>query len=70
LELRDKFSLPLIATNDAHYLVKDHALPHELLLCIGTQKTMQDEKRLRFPAPEFYVKSPEQMQALFGELPD
>ena len=70
LELRDKFSLPLIATNDVHYLVKDHALPHELLLCIGTQKTMQDEKRLRFPAPEFYVKSPDQMQALFGELPD
>jgi DNA polymerase-3 subunit alpha len=69
VEMQKKFDLPVIATNDAHYLIKEHALPHELLMCIGTQKTMQDEKRMKFPSPEFYVKSADEMQQLFGELP-
>ena len=68
LEISREFELPVVATNDAHYLIKDHALPHELLLCIGTQKTMQDADRLRFPSQEFYVKSAAEMAALFQEV--
>ena len=69
IELNREFNLPFIATNDIHYLLKEHARSHEVVLCIGTQKTMQDEGRLRFPFPEFYFKSADEMAALFGEVP-
>lgn len=70
VDIAKKTGLPLVATNDVHYLAKDHALPHEVLLCIGTQKTMLDANRMQFPSDDFYVKSPQEMQGLFGELPE
>ncbi|HPQ37848.1 MAG TPA: DNA polymerase III subunit alpha, partial [Synergistaceae bacterium] len=63
--------LSLIATNDAHYLRKEDALWHEVLLCVQTGKTVNDPNRFSFGAPDFYLRSPEEMWRLFGaELPE
>ena len=71
IALARKHDIPLVATNDSHYLKREHAEAHEVFLCIGTQTTMQDEKRFKFPGgPEYYFKSPEEMEALFKETPD
>ena len=59
--------IPLIATNDAHYLSSDDVKAHEILLCIQTGKTMSDPNRMRFTTPEFYIKSRAEMMTLFGE---
>lgn len=67
--LSQKLGLPLVATNDVHYVRDRHAYTHEVLLCIQTQTTMSDPKRMRMESQEFYLKSPEQMQALFGAYP-
>ncbi len=56
-----EMGLPLVATNDAHYLLKDDAHAHDVLLCIGTGKKLQDEERFRFDSEEFFLKSPEEM---------
>jgi len=60
--------IPLVATNDSHYLRKEDARAHEILLCIQTGKTMSDPNRMRFEHPVFYLKSREEMMALFGEV--
>jgi len=60
--------IPLVATNDSHYLRKDDARAHEILLCIQTGKTMSDPNRMRFTQPAFYLKSRQEMMALFGEV--
>ncbi|MBE6369589.1 MAG: DNA polymerase III subunit alpha [Lentisphaerae bacterium] len=70
IELARKNNIPLVATNDIHYLKKEHAEAHEIMLCIQTQSKLSDENRFRFPAPEFYFKSPEEMKALFREVPE
>jgi DNA polymerase-3 subunit alpha len=62
--------LPLVATNDAHYLERDDARAHEILLCIQTGKTMSDANRMRFDRPDFYLKSRDEMMTLFGEVED
>jgi len=59
--------IPLIATNDAHYLTNEDVKAHEILLCIQTGKTMSDPNRMRFTTPEFYIKSRAEMMTLFGE---
>ncbi len=58
--------MPLVATNDCHYLHREDAKAHEVLLCIQTGKTMADETRWRFDTDELYVKTPEEMAAAFG----
>src|SRR5216683_1684869 len=58
--------IPLVATNDCHYLHRDDAKAHEVLLCIQTGKTMADESRWRFDTDELYVKTPEEMANAFG----
>src|SRR5579863_694652 len=58
--------LPLVATNDCHYLHRDDAKAHEVLLCIQTGKTMADESRWRFDTDELYVKTPAEMASAFG----
>ena len=55
--------LPLVATSDAHYLTRDDAAAHDVLLCINTGKTLDDPTRMRFETQEFYVRSPEEMYA-------
>ena len=64
------FNRPLVATNDCHYLKKEEARAHELLLCIQTGKTMNDQNRLAFGSDEFYFKSPEEMETSFSAYPE
>ncbi len=70
IELSKKFQLPLVATNDVHYLKKEHAKAHEIMLCIETQSKLDDPKHFSFYAPEFYFKSPEEMKEVFKEVPE
>lgn len=69
LEISKELQLPLVATNDCHYLTREDAFAHEVLLCIQTGKTMDDPKRMRFCNDEFYVKTPDEMIALFKDYP-
>src|SRR5215470_5276200 len=57
--------VPLVVTNDCHYLRRDDAFAHDVLLCIGTQKTLSDSDRLRYASENFYMKSAEEMHRLF-----
>ncbi|MEO5761472.1 MAG: DNA polymerase III subunit alpha, partial [Vicinamibacteria bacterium] len=70
LRIQKKTGLPLVATNDAHYLHKDDHEAHAVLLCIGTGKKLADPNRFAFETDEFYVKSGEEMEALFGHVPE
>ena len=65
LRLARETGIPLVATNDAHYLTREDAGAHEALLCVQTGKTLSDENRMRFETQEFYLKSREEMAALF-----
>jgi DNA polymerase III subunit alpha len=60
--------IPLVATNDSHYLKKSDARAHEILLCIQTGKSMSDLNRMRFEQEAFYIKTREEMMTLFGEV--
>ncbi len=68
--LARKLDIPLVATNDAHYLRREDAYNHEVLLCIQTGKRMSDMDRMRFETDELYVKSPEEMIEYFKAFPD
>ena len=68
--LARKLDIPIVATNDAHYLKKEDAYNHEILLCIQTGKKMSDEDRMRFETDELYVKSQEEMIEYFSNFPD
>ncbi len=70
LQIAAAVGLPLVATNDCHYLNREDARAHEVLLCIQTGKNINDPKRMRFSAEEFYVKSPEEMAAAFHYAPE
>lgn len=59
-----------VATNDAHYLKREHASAHDILLCVGTQAKRDDQDRLRFATPEFYLKTEAEMRALFADVPE
>ncbi|MDU7504241.1 MAG: DNA polymerase III subunit alpha, partial [Corynebacterium kroppenstedtii] len=65
LRIAQETGIPLVATNDVHYILEEDANPHEVLLCIQTGKTMQDEDRMIYEGGQYYLKSPEQMYALF-----
>ena len=64
-KLSRETGIPMVATNDVHYLEKDDWKTHEILMCIQTGKTLQDEHRMEFQTNEFYLKSPEEMEDLF-----
>ncbi|HEX7578399.1 MAG TPA: DNA polymerase III subunit alpha, partial [Thermoanaerobaculia bacterium] len=65
LRLSEETGIPVVATNDAHYLVREDSKAQEVLLCIGTGRKLDDPKRLRFYNDEFYVKSPDEMKEAF-----
>ena len=69
VQLSNELDIPLVATNDAHYLKKEDAYNHEVLLCIQTGKKMTDIDRMRFETEEFYIKSQEEMKEHFKNLP-
>jgi DNA polymerase-3 subunit alpha len=70
LSIAGELGLPLVATNDCHYLNREDAKPHEVLLCIQTGKTMDDPSRMCFSADEFYFKAPAEMAATFAHAPE
>lgn len=70
VKLAKDFNLPLVATNDCHYLNQSDATPHDLLLCIGTGKHVQDAQRMKYSSNEFYVKSPAEMAEVFSDYPE
>ncbi len=65
LTLSRELGIDMVATNDVHYTYAEDAKPHEILLCLQTGKTMKDENRLKYEGGQFYVKSEQEMRALF-----
>lgn len=70
IRISRELKLPLIATNDAHYLCRSDAKPHDVLLCIQTGELVANTDRLKFNTQEFYIKSQEEMSDLFKEHPE
>ena len=70
MQLSRELNIPLVATNDSHYLKKEDAYNHEVLLCIQTGKRMSDEDRMKFNTDELYIKSPEEMIDYFKAVPE
>lgn len=67
IDMSRELDIPLIASNDVHYLNKEDAAFHDVLLCVQTGKTIDDEDRMRFETNEFYLKSPQEMYDLFHD---
>ncbi|MCL2810161.1 MAG: DNA polymerase III subunit alpha, partial [Treponema sp.] len=70
IEISKKTGIPLVATNDVHYLERDDFVAHDILLCIGTGKLRTEEKRKKYYGDQFYFKSADEMASLFKEYPD
>ena len=69
LKLSSEYNIPLVATNDVHYLNKEDSKAHDVLLCIQTGSTINEAGRMRFPTDEYYFKSSDQMRELFKQFP-
>ncbi len=69
-KISQEFSIPLVATNDCHYLNRDEAFAHEVLLCIQTGRTINDANRFKFATDELYFKSPDDMHERFKAFPE
>ena len=69
-QLSQETGIPLVATNDSHYLRKEDARVQEIMVCIQTGKSISDPNRMRFDQPAFYIKSKAEMLEIFGEIPD
>jgi len=70
LDISQRLSIPLVATNDCHYLSKDDVRAHEVLLCVQTGDTLNNSNRFRFDSDQLYFKSPEEMKESLGHFPD
>ena len=70
IELSKKLNIPLVATNDAHYIDKEDAQTQSVLMCIQTQTTLADGRHKGFEKDEFYLKTPGEMELLFGDVPE
>jgi len=70
IQLSRELNIPMVATNDTHYINREDASAHDLLLCIGTNTTVHDEKRLKMAGDYFYLKSPEEMAELYKDIPE
>lgn len=68
--INEETGIPLVCTNDCHYVNKEDASTHDLLLCIQTGKTVNDPNRMKFPSDSFYLKSEEEMRKVFGDHPE
>ena len=69
VSLGEELEIPLVATNDVHYINREDAEVHDLLLCVGTNTTIYDKKRRRMAGDSFYLKEPQEMAELFADLP-
>jgi DNA polymerase-3 subunit alpha len=65
-----EFGLKLVATNDVHYVEKGHSHAHDCLICIGTQSQLAETKRMRYVQEQFFLRSAEEMKAIFHEVPE
>ncbi|MBT5928111.1 MAG: DNA polymerase III subunit alpha [Verrucomicrobia bacterium] len=70
IEWASDFDLKMVATNDVHYVKKEHSHAHDSLICIGTQSQLNDTKRMSYVPEQFYLRSAEEMAELFKEVPD
>lgn len=70
MRISSETGIPLVATNDCHYLYKEDAEAHDVLICIQTQKNVYDEDRMKYEGGQFYVKSPEEMEEIFHYIPE
>ncbi|MDP4013383.1 MAG: DNA polymerase III subunit alpha [Candidatus Nanopelagicales bacterium] len=70
LRIAKSLSLPLVATNDTHYVRADEWKMHDAFLCVGTKSLVSDEKRFRFGSHDFYIKSAAEMRSLWSDLPE
>lgn len=70
ISMSKKLNIPLVATNDSHYLRKEDYYNHEVLLCVQTGKRMTDEDRMSFSTNDYYIKSPEEMEEYFSNIPE
>ncbi len=70
LKLAKELDLPLIASNDCHYLNQQDSFSHDVLLCVQTGKTVQDTNRMSYKTDQFFFKTAEEMEKLFGHIPD
>jgi len=70
VKLSKELGVPLVATNDCHYVTRQDSRAHEVLLCIQTGKTMSDNNRMRFSTDQFFVKSQDEMEEIFREIPE
>ncbi len=69
LRIHEETGIPLVCTNDSHYLTPEDAESHDVLLCIQTGKLVEDEKRMRYEPRNFYIRSTEEMEKLFSQYP-
>jgi DNA polymerase-3 subunit alpha len=69
IELAPRFNLDLVATNDVHYVMPEDSVAHDILLCIQTQTTVSEPKRMRMSGNTFYLRTPQEMRVLFAETP-
>ncbi|NKB24453.1 MAG: DNA polymerase III subunit alpha [Kiritimatiellae bacterium] len=70
LEVAKRTGLPLVATNDVHYIAPEHHTAHDVMICLQTQSVMSDPNRMKYQSDQFYMKTPEEMWDLFREYPD
>ena len=70
IKISEETGIPLVATNDVHYIKKEDSKSHDVLMCIQTAKTIDDPNRRRYPSDQFYLKSPEEMWDMFSNIPE
>ena len=70
LELNKKTNIPIVATNDSHYILKKHSVNHDVLLCIQTNAKVDDPNRMRFEDDSYHLKSHDEMVEMFSEIPE
>ncbi len=70
IQLSKELNIPLVATNDVHYINQEDSKAHDILMCIQTGKTVDDPNRRRYPSDQFYLKSPEEMWDMFDYVPE
>ena len=70
IAIAKKHNIPMVVTNDIHYCLQEDYIAQDILLCIGTKKTRNDPKRMKFDGDQFYMKTEEEMAALFPDYPE
>jgi DNA polymerase-3 subunit alpha len=70
IEISRETGIPMVATNDTHYLNREDASTHDLLLCIGTNSSVNDQKRMKMQGDYFYLKTPDEMAEAYRDIPD